>query len=136
MNNDAKETVYDKRSKDDFEITWYNGTVGAGGQNHQKTQNCCRLKHIPTGIVKTAQTRSRANSLQNATEALQAELDRQKGIATASSERAVRKDQVGTGERSDKRRTIRFQADQVIDHITGKRMTSSEYMKGGMDRLW
>jgi protein subunit release factor A len=136
MNNDAKETVYDKRTKDDFEITWYNGTVGAGGQNHQKTQNCCRMRHIPTGIVKTAQTRSRVNSLQNATEALCAELDRHKGIMTTETERVVRRNQVGSGKKADKRRSIRVQADQVIDHITGKRMTASEYMKGGMDRLW
>ncbi len=68
--------------------------------------------------------------------ALHAELDRHKGIATTDSDRAIRKDQVGTGERSDKRRTIRFQADQVVDHITGKRMNAADYMKGNMDKLW
>lgn len=84
----------------------------------------------------TAQTRSRANSLQSAKDALCAELDKHKGIATAETDRAITRDQVGSGKKSDKRRSVRFQADQVIDHITGKRMTASEYMKGGMDKLW
>jgi protein subunit release factor A len=43
---------------------------------------------------------------------------------------------VGSGERSDKRRSVRFQADQVIDHVTGRTMTIEAYMKGGMDGLW
>ena len=136
--NDEKiaDTIYDKRSKDNFSVEWTNGNIGAGGQAHQKTQTCCRLRHIPTGIVKMAQTRSRANSFQNATEALCAELDRHKALIHMSAERAIRKDQVGSGQRGDKRRTIRFRDNQVTDHITGKSMPATDYMKGHMDKLW
>ena len=39
----------------DFEIDWFSGT-GAGGQHRNKHQNCCRLKHKETGIIKTGQS--------------------------------------------------------------------------------
>ncbi len=42
-------------TKKDFEITWFSGT-GAGGQYRNKHQNCCRLKHIATGIISTGQS--------------------------------------------------------------------------------
>ncbi len=41
-------------TKKDFEITWFSGT-GSGGQHRNKHQNCCRLKHKATGIIKTGQ---------------------------------------------------------------------------------
>jgi hypothetical protein len=34
--------------------------------------------------------------------------------------------------RGDKRRTYRFQDDQVVDHVTGKSMQASKAMKGGI----
>lgn len=48
----------------------------------------------------------------------------------------IRKDQVGSGMRSDKRRTLRFQNNTVIDHITGKKTQADRYMKGFIDELW
>jgi len=41
-------------TKKDLEITWFNGS-GGGGQNRNKNANCCRMKHIPTGITTQAQ---------------------------------------------------------------------------------
>lgn len=69
-------------------------------------------------------------------EALNAELDRLAREGNHAAVNGVRRDAVGSGERSDKRRTVRFQADQVIDHLTGKTMTTGDYMRGHMDRLW
>lgn len=43
-----------KIDKKDLNYSWFSGT-GAGGQNRNKTMNCLRLKHIPTGIQVTAQ---------------------------------------------------------------------------------
>jgi protein subunit release factor A len=34
----------------------------------------------------------------------------------------VRRKQIGSGMRGDKRRTYRFQDDTVVDHVTGKAM--------------
>jgi peptide chain release factor 1 len=125
-----------RRAPSDFRLEWYSGTVGAGGQNHQKTQNCLRLVHVPTGTVRTAQSRSRENSHKDAMRAMEAELDRRASGAASAAENASRREQVGTGERSDKRRTVRFQEDAAIDHVTGRRMTAHEYMDGGMSKLW
>lgn len=41
--------------KEDFEFQWFSGT-GAGGQYRNKHQNCFRLKHRATGIIKTGQS--------------------------------------------------------------------------------
>ena len=48
----------------------------------------------------------------------------------------TRADQIGSGERGDKRRTYRFQEGIVKDHVTGKSAKISHVMKGEMDRLW
>jgi len=47
-------------TKKNFILTWFSGT-GAGGQHRNRHMNCCRLKHVDTGVVKTGQShRSRA----------------------------------------------------------------------------
>lgn len=127
--------TFDRRAEDDFEVEWYSGS-GAGGQHRNKHQNSARITHLPTGIVRTAQTRSRENSYQSAMEAIGRALDAGATNAAAMAENGARQKQVGSGERSDKRRTIRFQHDEVVDHLTGRRMTARDYMRGGMDRLW
>lgn len=133
--NQATDANYTKRNPNDYIIEWYSGS-GAGGQHRNKHQNSARITHIHTGIVKTAQTRSRENSLKLAMTAINDELDRLSASLSWHTKNTIRKEQVGTGERSDKRRTIRFQDDMAVDHITGKRMTSKEYMKGNMDKIW
>lgn len=132
----STQSPYDHRRPEDFEVQWYNGTVGAGGQNHQKTQNCARVKHLPSGIVRTAQTRSRQNSLKNAMEAIHDELDRMSGKVVQGAQNAVRKAAVGSGERSDKRRTYRFQDGLVHDHQTGRTAPVERVMAGRFELLW
>jgi protein subunit release factor A len=43
---------------------------------------------------------------------------------------------VGTGERSDKRRTYRFQHDVVVDHVSGKSASIKQIMGGRFELLW
>jgi protein subunit release factor B len=57
------------QTKDDFEYQWFSGT-GAGGQNRNKNQNCFRIKHKATGIIKTGQSHKSREA--NKKEALQA----------------------------------------------------------------
>lgn len=47
----------------------------------------------------------------------------------------IRRQQIGSGMRGDKRRTYRFQDDQVVDHISENSMQASKVMKGGMISL-
>jgi len=53
-----------------------------------------------------------------------------------STRNSKRKKQVGHGMRADKRRTTRIQSNQVVDHITGQRMTVRRYLKGFLEELW
>lgn len=46
-----------------------------------------------------------------------------------------RKNQVGSGMRGDKRRTIRVQAGKVIDHVTGRRIPVRKYLRGYVEEL-
>lgn len=64
----AKFVLSDK----DLVYAWFNGT-GKGGQNRNKTANCLRLKHAPTGIQVTAQNyRDRPSNERDAIEKLTA----------------------------------------------------------------
>jgi len=133
--NDKSSEKFHKRSESDFKIEWYSGT-GCGGQNRNKILSSCRLTHLPSGIVKTAQTRSRQNSLRLAKESLVAELDQQMGLENFMISNSIRSDQVGSGMRGDKIRTYRFQDDVVQDHQTGKRHLTSKVLAGNFDLLW
>ena len=48
----------------------------------------------------------------------------------------IRRLQIGSGMRGDKRRIYRFQDDVVTDHFTGKSMRASTVMKGSLSKLW
>lgn len=119
----------------DFTIEWYSGT-GAGGQHRNKHQNSARVTHIPTGMKATAQCRTRQNSLTEAKTELIRRLNASHSLSAGIQVATTRKDQVGSGMRGDKIRTIRFQDDSAIDHRTGKRITAKKYLNGGMDSLW
>lgn len=57
-------------AKKDFKIEWFSGT-GAGGQHRNKTQNCCRITHIETGLTETGQNhRERSRNRKEAFERL------------------------------------------------------------------
>lgn len=124
-----------RRSDDDFRVEFFSGT-GKGGQNRNKVQNCVRMIHIPTGILQTANGRDRAPNLRDAKAAILQTLDARVLAERGGALGSIRKDQVGSGERGDKVRTIRFQDDQIVDHRTGKRMSALEFMKGNMSKLW
>ena len=119
----------------DLKIEWYSGT-GAGGQHRNKHQNSCRITHIPTGTVCTAQYRSRENSLAEARNALVLQVDKMVKTRYNSELAQHRKQQVGSGMRGDKIRTYRFQDDVVKDHVTDKTASVKRVLQGNFDLLW
>ncbi len=119
----------------DLKIEWYSGT-GAGGQHRNKHQNSCRITHIPSGLVATAQCRSRQNSFEQAMSDIQERVDNITLSQYNSSISNNRREQVGSGMRGDKIRTYRFQDDSVQDHVTGKRAKCNTVLKGNFELLW
>ena len=122
-------------NESDLKIEWYSGT-GPGGQHKNKCQNSCRITHIPTGTVATAQTRSRQNSERLAREDVLNRLQAAQSASAARSTAIERKQQVGSGMRGDKIRTYRFSDDIATDHLTGKRASVRKVMAGNFDLLW
>ncbi len=106
-------------NESDFRIDWFSGT-GAGGQHRNKHQNSCRIMHLPTGQIATAQCRSRQSSQEQARAALLKMLTGKHISVQYDVKAQDRKQQVGSGMRGDKFRTYRFQDDVVKDHNTVK----------------
>ena len=118
----------------DLRVEWYSGT-GAGGQHRNKHQNSCRITHVPSGTVATAQRRSRE---QSETEARGTLMQRLQTAHQAREDLVLaqdRKAQVGTGMRGDKVRTYREQDGVVTDHRTQKKAPLRLIEQGRLDLL-
>lgn len=107
---------------------------GAGGQNRNKRDTSVTLTHIPTNIVIRSETeRTQGQNKRIALERLKEKLETMCNDTQAQKISFLRKDQVGTGMRGDKRRTIQCQNDIVTDHITNKQWKLKDYLKGNWD---
>jgi peptide chain release factor 1 len=126
---------YTKIDPSDFKVEWYSGT-GAGGQHRNKHQNSIRLTHLPTGLVETAQCRSREASHTSAMEQMIKTLRSNAKYASIVAQSIERKRQMGSGMRGDKVRTYRFQDNIAADNRTGKKAPLSKIMEGNFDLLW
>src|SRR5262249_35270466 len=104
---------------------------GAGGQHRNKTESAVDLTHVPSGtVVHCESERSVHRNAAIALARLRAVLAEASRRRKADTRDAVRRDQVGSGMRGDKRRTIREQDGTVIDHPTGRKWRLREYVRG------
>jgi peptide chain release factor 1 len=110
---------------------------GPGGQSVNTTDSAVRVTHLPTGLVATCQDeKSQLKNKQKAMTVLRARLfdrisaERQRKISDE------RRDQVGSGDRSERIRTYNFPQGRLTDHRAALTMYRlAEIIDGDLDEL-
>jgi peptide chain release factor 1 len=129
----AESPEFDER---DVTFRFCVASVGAGGQNRQKNATACVAIHRPTGIE--AQCQDERSQRRNRDKALMTLRRRVEAAALSQAARLVNGDrqlQIGSGERSDKIRTIQVHRGVVTNHRTGAKVSLERYLKGFIEEV-
>ena len=93
---------------------------GPGGQCVNTTDSAVRITHLPTGLsVASQQEKSQHRNKDIAMRILRSRLLERKQAEEAAKNAAARRQQVGTGDRSERIRTYNFPQNRVTDHRFG-----------------
>ena len=110
---------------------------GAGGQHVNTTDSAVRLTHIPTGVVaECQQERSQHKNRAKAMQMLISRIQQAKVQAQVDTADEIRRDLVGSGDRSERIRTYNFPQGRMTDHrinLTLYKLDS--IMEGDLDEL-
>lgn len=110
---------------------------GAGGQHVNTTDSAVRLTHIPTGtVVECQQERSQHKNRAHAMKMLVSKIQQAKVQAQVDAADTIRRDLVGSGDRSERIRTYNFPQGRMTDHrinLTLYKLDS--IMEGDLDEI-
>lgn len=120
----------------DLKIDVYRSS-GAGGQHVNTTDSAVRITHLPTGIVVTCQNeRSQIKNKERAMNVLKAKLHDEMQQRQEQEVGSMRKNKIGTGDRSEKIRTYNYPQNRVTDHrINFTIMELDRVMDGYLDPI-
>lgn len=115
----------------DLKIDVYRSS-GAGGQHVNTTDSAVRITHLPTGIVVACQEeRSQIKNRGKAMKVLKSRILDIMQSEQAAKMAADRKQQVGSGDRSERIRTYNFPQGRLTDHRIGLTLYRLESIMAG-----
>ena len=128
---EAEEVDIDIQQKDLRVDTFCSG--GKGGQSVNTTYSAVRLTHLPTNtVVQCQDERSQIKNMAKAMTVLRSRLLQKAQDEADAVHSAMRKSQVGSGDRSEKIRTYNFPQGRVTDHRVGVTIHQIDSFMGGL----
>ncbi|MCI0617905.1 peptide chain release factor 1, partial [bacterium] len=111
---------------------------GPGGQHVNTSHSAVRITHLPTGIVVSCQDeRSQHKNRAKALRVLRSRLYQLAQEEQTNSIASVRKNMVGSGDRSEKIRTYNFPQNRLTDHRINLTLYQLDrIMDGDMDEIF
>ncbi|PIQ95858.1 MAG: peptide chain release factor 1 [Nitrospinae bacterium CG11_big_fil_rev_8_21_14_0_20_56_8] len=110
---------------------------GPGGQSVNTTDSAVRITHVPTGVVVSCQDeKSQHKNKEKALKVLRARLWDEEQKRKQAELARERKEQVGSGDRSERIRTYNFPQERMTDHRVGLTLHKlSQIMEGDLDEI-